>query len=140
MNTFFATSLPRRELSWPGSIKNNAATRKPSVPKPIPAMNASSTRESKRPRSGSKLDGVVQFRESCDAAAGVEAITIAAAVVSDRVVTREMVAFISGGGFFDPRPGDRRPLQAISFGGEDKELIQEFPSKRVIYRTCLEMM
>jgi hypothetical protein len=26
----------------------------------------------------------------------VEAITIAAAVVSDRVVTREMVAFISG--------------------------------------------
>lgn len=126
MNTFFATSLPRRELSWPGSIKNNAATRKPSVPRPIPAMNASSTRESKRPRSGSKLDGVVQFRESCDAAAGVEAITIAAVVVSDRVVTLAILAFISGWlrRVFFPLTDRRSSLQAIFFGGGDKELIQ----------------
>lgn len=64
MKTFFATSLPRRELSWPGSIRNSAATKNPSVPRPIPARNASSTSESSRPSSGSKLEGVSHSNES----------------------------------------------------------------------------
>jgi len=64
MKTFFATSFPRRELSWPGNIRNNPATKNPSVPRPIPPMNANSTSESNRPNKGSKLDGVSQSSES----------------------------------------------------------------------------
>jgi len=67
MNTFFATILPCRLESAPGIIKKMAATKNPSVPKATPAVKASSTSEFNRPRSGSKLDGMVQSNESCEA-------------------------------------------------------------------------